>query len=225
MSDLDRRAFIGLLRLSGVMALLLFVPAWTLAYWQAWLFLAVFLTAMLALTLYLMRHDPKLLERRLNAGPRAEKEKGQKIIIYFAMIAFVAMLVFPALDHRFGWSHAHWPAVVAGDGLVGLGSVLTFFVFKANSFTAAIIDVDREQKLVSSGPYAWVRHPFYFASLVMLSGMPLALGSWWGLLTIVPMLLVIVWRLRDEEIYLAKNLPGYADYRDKVRYRLLPLIW
>jgi protein-S-isoprenylcysteine O-methyltransferase Ste14 len=179
----------------------------------------------LAITIYLIKKDPKLLERRINAGPGAEKEKSQKIIQFLAAIAFIAVIVFPAIDHRFAWSTVLPYAVAAGDILVALGLLVIFFVFKENTFTSAIIEVGTEQKIISTGPYAFVRHPMYTGGLIMLLGVPLALGSWWGLFTIIPITLVIIWRLLDEEKFLAKNLSGYSEYQNKVRYRLLPFIW
>ena len=225
MKDLNKKAFGGLLSLLISLAASLFLPAWTLYYWQAWIFLGVFSVSVLAITIYLIKKDPKLLERRINAGPGAEKEKSQKIIQFLASIAFIAVLVFPAIDHRFGWSTVPPYAVAAGDILVALGLLVIFFVFKENTFTSAIIEVGTEQKIISTGPYAFVRHPMYTGGLIMLLGVPLALGSWWGLFTIIPITLVIIWRLLDEEKFLAKNLSGYSEYQNKVRYRLLPFIW
>jgi protein-S-isoprenylcysteine O-methyltransferase Ste14 len=225
MTDLNKKAFGGLLRLVIVLAAALFLPAWTLDYWQAWLFLSVFFVSALLITLYLMKKDPKLLERRVNAGPIAEKERVQRIIQFLAAIAFVAMFVLSAIDHRFAWSAVPVCVAIAGDILVALGLLLIFIVFKENTFTSVAIEVDPEQKVISTGLYALVRHPMYMGALVMLLGMPLALGSWRGLVTIIPMVLVIVWRLLHEEQYLAKNLSGYSVYRNKVRYRLVPFVW
>jgi protein-S-isoprenylcysteine O-methyltransferase Ste14 len=204
---------------------LIFLPGWTLNYWQAWLFLFVFFASSLAITLYLMKADPELLERRVHGGSAAEKERSQKVIQRFAAMAFIATMVFPALDHRFRWSNVPLIGVLAGDLLVALGFFVVFLAFKENTFTSGIIEVAPEQKVISTGPYAIVRHPMYAGALVLLLGAPLALGSWWGLLTIVPMTIVLVWRLLDEERFLASNLAGYTGYQDKVRYRLAPLIW
>ncbi len=225
MNDLNRKAFTGLMNLIVVLALLLFLPAWTIDYWQAWIFLAVFSVSVLAITIYLMKEDPKLLERRVNAGPGAEKQKSQKIIQLLATIAFVAVLVVPAIDHRFGWSTMPTYVVAIGDVLVVLGLFIIFLVFKENTFSSGTIEVGSEQKVIATGPYAHVRHPMYIGALIMLLGMPLALGSWWGLFTIIPMTLVIAWRLLEEEKFLAENLSGYSDYRNKVRCRLVPLVW
>ena len=226
MTDLDKKALGGLARFVVCLALLLFLPAWTLDYWQAWLFLAVFSTSMLATTLHLMRNDPKLLERRMNAGPAAEQDKRQKIIQTAATVAFVAVIVVSVVDHRFAWSGGVSPHVaVAGDALVALGLLIVFLVFKENTFASASIEVDADQKVVSTGPYAVVRHPMYAGALIMVTGIPPALGSWWGLLAALAMTLAIVWRLLEEERFLAENLLGYQEYRSKVPQRLLPLIW
>ncbi len=225
MKNLNLKAFAGLLNLLVILGLALFLPAWTLNYWQAWVFLAVFGLSVLAITLYLMKNDPKLLERRVKAGPVAEQQTSQKIIQGLAGIAFIATIVLPALDHRFGWSRVPPYWVIGGDILVALGLYFVFLVFKENSYTSAVIEVGAEQKIISTGPYAYVRHPMYIGALVMLLGVPPALGSWWGLLTIIPMSMTISWRLLDEEKFLLKNLPGYADYQNKVKFRLVPFIW
>lgn len=225
MKDLNKKAFAGLLNLFVTLAVLLFLPAWTFNYWQAWVFLAVFFVPVLAITLYLMRRDPRLLERRVKAGPGAEKGKSQKTIQLLAMMAFIAVILLPALDHRFAWSKVPAYVTAIGDILIALGLLIVFLVFRENTFTSGIIEVGVEQKTITTGPYALVRHPMYIGALVMLLGVPLALGSWWGLLTLIPMTLVIVLRLLDEEKILGKKLRGYLEYKDKVRWRLLPFIW
>ena len=225
MTELNKKASLGLVELIVVMAALTFLPAWTFDYWQAWILLAVFFACTLAIDLYLVKNDPKLLERRLKAGPGSEKEKSQQIIQAMAIVAFVAIFVLSALDHRFRWSPVPPFVSILGDVLVALGLYFVFLVFKENTFTSGIIEVGDDQKVVATGPYALVRHPMYIGALVMLVGVPLALGSLWGLLTIVPMVFVLVIRLLDEERFLAKNLAGYSEYQSKVRYHLVPLIW
>jgi len=225
MKDLNKRAIGGLVQLLVIMAAMLFLPAWTLHYWQAWVLMGVFFASALAITIYLMKYDRKLLERRINAGPGAEKERSQMIIQFLAAISFVGIFVISAIDHRFAWSTVPAYAAAMGDFLVMLGFLVVFLVFKENTFTSAVIEVSAGQKLIATGPYATVRHPMYAGALVMLFGVPVALGSWWGLLTIIPMTFLLVWRLLDEEKFLAKNLPGYPEYRKKVRWRLVPFIW
>jgi len=165
------------------------------------------------------------LERRMRAGSGAEKEKTEKIIMFLAPVGFIALIVFPATDHRLAWSTMPPHAALAGDILVALGYLAIFFVFKENSFASATIEVHPEQKVISTGPYAVVRHPMYVGGLIMLWSVPLALGSWWGLLVIIPLLPMLIWRLFDEEKFLVKNLPGYAEYQNTVRYRLVPFVW
>jgi protein-S-isoprenylcysteine O-methyltransferase Ste14 len=172
-----------------------------------------------------MKKDQKLLESRVKAGPISEKEMLQKVIQSIAGMAFVAIFILSALDHRFGWSAVPVFVVIAGDLLVALGLLGVFFVFKENTFTSATIDVATEQKVISTGPYSLVRHPMYSGAFVMLLGVPIALGSWWGLLAVLPIILVIVVRLFDEEKFLAKSLAGYPEYLNRVKYRLIPFVW
>jgi len=226
MKSLTAKAFGGLFFLLLVIAALLFLTAWTFDYWQAWAFLAVFGVSALAITLYLMKKDPKLLERRVHAGPTAEKETGQKIIQSITALGFMAMLVLPALDHRFHW----WPAVpffasLTGDVLVAIGFLIIFCVYKENTFASATIEVNPDQRVVSSGLYALVRHPMYMGGFVLFVGTALSLGSWWGLFAFLFMMPAFIWRIFEEEKLLTKDLPGYTEYKNTVKYRLVPFIW
>jgi protein-S-isoprenylcysteine O-methyltransferase Ste14 len=225
MTKLNIKALGGLVCLLLVMAALLFIPAWTLDYWQAWAFLVVFGVSALTITLYLMKKDPNLLERRVRGGPTAEKEQSQKIIQSIISTGFMAMLVVPALDHRFHWSEMSLYATVAGDVLVAIGFLLTFFVYKENTFASATIELTPEQKVISTGLYALVRHPMYMGGILLFVGMSVSLGSWWGLFVLLLIIPALVWRLFEEEKLLARNLPSYAEYQNKVRYRLVPFIW
>jgi protein-S-isoprenylcysteine O-methyltransferase Ste14 len=225
MKNLNIKASGGLLFLLIIMTVALFLPVWTLDYWQAWVFLVVFGLSVIAITVYLMKKDRKLLERRVQAGPTAEKKRGQKIIQSIAGLAFITIFVLSAFDHRFKWSLVPQLLVIMGDIFVALGLLIVFFVFKENTFTSATIEVSNGQKVVSTGLYALVRHPMYSGAFVMLIGVPISLGSWWGLLAVVPVIIVIVLRLIDEERFLSKNLAGYSEYRNKVKYRLVPFVW
>src|ERR1700735_5658446 len=164
------------------MGVALFVPAGTLDYWQAWVFLAVFGLFSIAITVYLMVNDPQLLERRVHGGPTAETARGQKLTMLAASIGFIATLVVSALDHRYGWSQVPTADVIGGDVLILVGYVIIFFVFRANTFASSTVGVATDQHVISSGPYAVVRHPMYSGALLYLIGFPPALGSWWGLL-------------------------------------------
>lgn len=225
MSSLDVKAWLGLFFLALAMGLLVFVPAGTAYYWQGWVFLAVFFAASLVQTLYLMKYDPALLQRRLAGGPTAEKTPTQRIIMVLVSIGFVSLLVVPAFDHRYGWSAVPLYGVIGGDVLIAVGFAIVFLVFRENSFTSATIQIVKDQRVVSTGPYALVRHPQYAGACLYLLGIPLALGSWWGLLVLAGMVPFLIWRLLDEERLLARDLPGYAEYKEKVPSRLIPGIY
>jgi len=207
------------------MGAVLFLSAWSLRYWQAWVFLGVFGAAVAPITFYLLQHDPALLRRRLKAGPAGEKEKAQKIIQAFASVVFLGFFVVAGFDHRLSWSRISVPLVLGGDTIVVLGLLLVFVVFKENSFTSATIEVTEAQRVVTTGPYRVLRHPMYSGALLMLIGVPLALGSMWAMLFVIPMIAVLVFRLRDEERFLSVHLPGYPEYCERAHFRLIPWIY
>lgn len=171
MKNLEAKAWLALAVLTVVMAFLLFVPAGTVHYWQAWVYLAIFAGVSALTTLDLIRTDQALLERRMRGGPTAEKQP------------------------------------------------------RENTFTSATIEVAENQKVISTGPYARVRHPMYASAILYLLGTPLALGSYWGLVPVVAMMPFLVWRLLAEERFLARNLAGYTDYQQRIRHRLVPFVW
>jgi protein-S-isoprenylcysteine O-methyltransferase Ste14 len=225
MDKLARQAFTGLGQLLVALAVLLFVPAWSLDYWEGWVFLLVFSSSVLAITLYYLNRAPGLIESRLRAGPAAEKKKSQRMIQAVASIFFILTFIVSGLDHRFGWSDIPISLVIGGNILVVLGLSIVFLVFRENRYSSGIIEVGKDQRVISTGPYAVVRHPMYAGAFIMLLGVPLALGSWWALLTIFLLFAAIVWRLLDEEKFLVKNLLGYAEYCENTRYRLIPFLW
>jgi protein-S-isoprenylcysteine O-methyltransferase Ste14 len=214
-------AILGLLSFGA----LLFWPAGTFHYWQAWVFLAVFALSTWIPTVYLMRTNPAALERRMQVGPKAETRPLQRILITLVFIAFPVTFVVCALDWRFGWSMVPAPVSVVGDVLVAVGLGLAMLVIIQNSYAAANVRVESGQQLVSTGLYGLVRHPMYTGNVLLMIGIPLALGSYWGLFLLVPGLLVLVLRIRDEEELLTQELSGYLDYTQKVHYRLLPYVW
>jgi protein-S-isoprenylcysteine O-methyltransferase Ste14 len=223
--QLGARAGLALAVMAAVMGVLLFVPAGTLRYAQAWVYLGVFMGASVLMTLDLLRRDPALLERRLKGGPKAEKEPTQRLIVRCAALGFAALLVVPALDHRFGWSATLPGGAVAGNALVAAGLYLIHLVYRENTFAAASIDVAEQQTVVSTGPYAIVRHPMYAGAALYFIGTPLALGSYWGFVPAAALMAIVVWRLVDEERFLVRHLPGYVDYRQRVQHRLVPFVW
>ena len=225
MKNLNARAWLALAVLAVVMGLLLFVPAGTVHYWQAWVYLVIFTGASVLTTLYLMRHDRALLARRMRGGPTAEQQPAQKFIMLWTSLGFIALLVVPGFDHRCGWSAVPLGGVVAGDVLVALGFYLIARVYRENTFTSATIEVAEHQTVIATGPYAIVRHPMYASASLYLLGTPLALGSYWGLVPLAAMMPFLIWRLLDEERFLAKNLAGYTEYQQRVRHRLLLFVW
>lgn len=204
---------------------ILFLPAGTFNYWQAWVFIAVFTVATIVPTIYLYRTDPAALQRRMHAGPRAETRPAQKIIITGSFVDAFAMMAFSGLDHRMGWSTVPVWVCLLGDVLVVAGLGIAMVVIAQNGYAASTVRVETGQQVVSSGVYRFIRHPMYVGSLIMMVGMPLALGSYWGLLFVIPGVVVIVFRILDEEKMLTEELAGYREYAQRVRYRLMPNVW
>jgi protein-S-isoprenylcysteine O-methyltransferase Ste14 len=225
MNKLVPQALLSYLLGAVILGLLLFIPAGTLNYWQAWVFIFVFTTSVNAIGVYLSIKDPALLERRKNVGPAAEQNTAQRIIMSLAMIGIISLFIYCALDHRFMWSPVPAYISLAGSFIVALGLYLNLLVFKENSFGGSTVQTFDDQTVISTGPYAIVRHPMYVGVLIMMTGVPLALGNWMGLAFLVIALPALAWRIVDEEKLLKKDLPGYVEYSQKVRYRLVPYIW
>ncbi|TMS45773.1 isoprenylcysteine carboxylmethyltransferase family protein [Mycobacterium sp. DBP42] len=211
----------------GLLALgaLLFVPAGTFNYWQAWVFLTVYAVMAIASTVYLLSKDKAVVERRMRVVQKAESRPVQKGVIGVIAVLSVALPVFCGLDHRFGWSPVPTAVSWIGNVMFAVGLVITIFTIIQNSYASANITVESEQKLVSTGLYGLVRHPMYMGALLMVAGMPLALGSWWGLAVLIPVLTLYTFRIQDEEKLLRQQLAGYREYMQKVHYRLVPLVW
>jgi protein-S-isoprenylcysteine O-methyltransferase Ste14 len=205
--------------------LILFGPAGTFHYWQAWLFIAAFTAVSIGPTIYLARTDPAVLERRMHAGPRAETRTAQKIVVTGNVLTIFVMMAFSALDHRMGWSAVPVWVCLLGDVLVAAGLGIAMLVVLENSYAASAVTVEVGQKVTSGGLYKFVRHPMYVGSVIMMLGMPLALGSYWGLVFVIPGVGVLVFRILDEEKLLTEELVGYREYAQRVRYRLMPNVW
>jgi protein-S-isoprenylcysteine O-methyltransferase Ste14 len=219
------RAMAGFVFLFAVIACVFFGAAGTLRDGRAWLTLAVFFGCAGAITAWLWFRDQALLERRVKAGPGAEPDPIQNVVQGLAGLVFLATFAAPGLDRRLGWSSMPIAVSLVGDGMIAIGFLIVFLTFRENTFTAGTIEIAEGQRVIDSGPYAIVRHPMYAGALVMIAGIPLALGSWWGLIPAGLLLPVMVWRLMREEAFLAVNLAGYGDYRRRVRRRLAPLVW
>jgi protein-S-isoprenylcysteine O-methyltransferase Ste14 len=204
----------------------IFIPAWTLDYWQGWAFFLTLAISTSLATLYIARSDKKLLESRLNIGPKAEKTRTQRIITALGAPVFVAAIVTMVLDHRFGWSPPVSGAVsVFGDILAAFGILVYYLVVSSNRYAAATVEIVEGQTVVATGLYAIIRHPMYAGAIIVLIGMPLALASWWGFLFLPFFVALLAARLLHEEAFLSRNLPGYNEYMQKIRYRLVPHVW
>lgn len=225
MATLAARAWGSLVALVLVLGVVIFLCAGTTDYWQAWVYLALFLGLSGAITQDLLRRDPALLERRMKGGPAAEPRPIQRVLMAGASLGFFALIVAPGFDRRFHWSAVPTSIVVLGDALFVVGFAFIGRVYRENTYTAATIDIAPGQRVISTGPYAVVRHPMYASAIVYLIGTPLALASYWGLLALVFMLPFLVWRLYDEEDMLSRELPGYIEYQSRVRQRLIPGVW
>lgn len=221
-SRLVRMVLMRFLAALLVLSAMFFLPAWTFAYWQAWIYLAILFIPMLFVLVYLFRNDPELLARRMKTR---EREAEQKLIVKISFIPFLLAFLLPGFDVRLGWSHVPAGVVIAADILVLLGYGIVFLVFRENSYTSRVIEVEQGQKVVSSGPYAVVRHPMYLGILIMYVISPLALGSYWAVLPALLTIPVLVARIRNEENVLARDLKGYQEYKLRTRYRLIPGIW
>jgi len=225
MSTLALRSILVTTIFMAFLALTVFVSAGSLAYWQAWVHLVVFLGCSSAITAYLAKCDQKLLARRLESGPTAEVRRSQQIIQAVASVLFLAPYVVAGLDFRFGWSRV--PAFVSGlaELFVVLGFYIVYLTFRENTYASATIEVEDEQTVVTSGPYALLRHPMYAGASVFILFTPIAMGSWVGLPFAAALIPAVIVRLLDEERFLSESLPGYSEYLGKVRWRLLPFVW
>ncbi len=200
-----------------------FGPAGTFNYWQAWVFICIFFTMMLSISIYLLVKDPALLARRLDRG---ESRKDQKLAILISSFLLLALFLLPGFDHRYQWSNMPWFLVVVGNLLFFVGYYFNFKVFQANSYASRVVKVEKDtQKVITTGPYAIVRHPMYLAIIIMFGAIPLALGSYWSFIPWFFLIFLLGFRTIDEEILLMEELEGYRAYMEKTKYRIFPGIW
>lgn len=205
-----------------LLAAMFFLPAGTWNYWQAWVYMAVLLVPMGWVLAHYIRKDPELLERRMRTR---EKEMRQQAIIFLSYPVFIAAFLLPGFDRRCAWSRVPIWLVLLADLVVLAGYLLFVRVLKENRFLSRIVEVDAKQMVIDTGPYAVVRHPMYAGILPLYLFSPLALGSFWALIPAAFLLPIIVARIFNEEKVLSRELPGYAGYMRRIRYRLLPGIW
>jgi protein-S-isoprenylcysteine O-methyltransferase Ste14 len=205
-----------------VLLLILFLPAGTFAYWEAWVYLAILLLPMFFVMIYFLKKAPEFLVRRMKLK---EKEGEQKIIVKLALIPFLLAFILPGIDKRLGWSNVPILIIVVAEILVCIGYVFVVLVFKENQFASRVIEVVKGQKVIQSGPYRFVRHPMYLGATLMYIASPLALGSYWAIIPATFIIPIFIARIINEEKVLTKELEGYSEYKQKTRYRLIPGIW
>jgi protein-S-isoprenylcysteine O-methyltransferase Ste14 len=205
-----------------ILGAMFFGPAGTFRYWQAWIYMTILLIPMFGLLVYFLKKDPMVLERRLRTK---EKESRQKLILILGWPSILGTFFLPGFDRRFGWS-AVPPALVIVADVIVLAAYLSFFlVLRENRFAGRTVEVEGEQRVITTGPYSVVRHPMYAAFMPLYVFTPLALGSFWGLVPALLMPIVFVARISDEERVLSRGLEGYKEYVGRVKYRLIPGIW
>lgn len=205
-----------------IIGILILVPAGTFNYWQVYLYFAIVIIPMIFVLSYFLKNDPGFLERRTRAK---EKEKEQLIIQIVFSLFFLLGFIIPGFDKRCGWSNVPFFIVIVADIVILLGYLLIFFVFKQNSYASRIVEVEKDQKIITTGLYGFVRHPMYVGVIIMYVPTPIALGSYWGLIPMATIPLAIIFRIINEEKVLCKNLPGYIEYCQKTKYKLIPYIW
>ncbi|MGB7873734.1 MAG: isoprenylcysteine carboxylmethyltransferase family protein [Anaerolineales bacterium] len=214
--------FARLLSAIPALWLLFFWPAGTLAYWEAWVYMAILLIPIMLVAIYLLNNDPALLERRMQMR---EQQTQQRWIIALISIFFLLTFLLPGFDKRYGWSDVPVWTVLIADAIVLLGYGLFFLVLRQNSYAARTVEVEQGQEVISTGPYALVRHPMYSGVLLMYSFSPLALGSTWAMLPMILLPCFLAARILNEEKVLREELEGYEEYTQKVKYRLIPGLW
>ncbi|MBO4518511.1 MAG: isoprenylcysteine carboxylmethyltransferase family protein [Paludibacteraceae bacterium] len=205
-----------------LVGLLLFLPAGTFAYWQAWLFIGILFVPMFIAGIWLMFSSPELLRKRLSAK---EEQGEQKWVVALSGLLFIAMFVVAGLNYRFGWLlMPDWITYVAA-GVFLLGYVLYAEVMRENVWLSRTVEVQENQQVIDTGLYGIVRHPMYSATLILFLAMPLVLNSVWSFVLMLLYVPIIVKRIRNEEIVLERDLAGYMEYKQRVRYRLIPFVW
>ena len=208
MRTLKKNIAIRFLLIPLFIALFILLPAWTLRYWQAYLYIAILVIPMILVISYFLKKDPRFLVRRTRTK---EKEKRQKLIVLLSSIIFISSFAIPGLDKRFNWSHIPIVLVLVADTIILLGYLIIFFVFKQNSYASRIVEVDENQEVISTGLYGVIRHPMYLGVLIMFLPMPIALGSYWGLIPIAILPIILIQRILTEEETLIAKLEGYKE--------------
>lgn len=205
-----------------MVGLLIFLPAGTLSYTYGWLLIVLLFGPMLIAGFVMLAKSPDFLKKRLDAK---EKQGTQKGVVAFSGLMFIAGFVVAGLDFRFGWSRMPTWVVITASVLFLAAYGLYAEVMRENAYLSRTVKVEEGQTVVDTGLYGIVRHPMYMATILLFLMIPLVLGSWYGLIAFAFYPAIIIVRLKDEENLLTRELPGYAAYKQKVKYRIIPFIW
>jgi len=205
-----------------VISVMLFLPAGTLEFWNAWLYAAALYIPMLFAWIYLTIKDPALLEKRFKTK---EKEKTQKAYVILSIVAFVLTFIIPGFDFRYHWSAVPLWLVILSTLLMLGGYIMFFVVMKQNSYASRVIEIQQGQRVIDTGLYSVVRHPMYTAAIIIYGFSPLILGSFYALIPMLFIPALLVMRILNEEKVLTRDLPGYPEYMKRVRFRMIPYVW
>lgn len=205
-----------------IISVLLFIPAGSVKFWNAWLFMGVLFVPMLFVIIYLIIRDPELLFKRMNTN---EREKTQKKVVLLTSAVFLSAFIIAGFDYRYGWSSVPILLEIMSSLIVLIGYFIFFTVMRQNSYASRVVEIQERQKVIDTGLYGMVRHPMYFAAILMFMFMPLALGSFYAMIPLLIFPFQMSTRMKNEEEILEKGLDGYVSYKEKVRYKIIPFIW
>ncbi|MFA5833826.1 MAG: isoprenylcysteine carboxylmethyltransferase family protein [Bacteroidota bacterium] len=222
LKSLKKKLLTRLILFPVLLGSILLLSAGTFDYWEVYAYLGVIILPLTAVVTYFLKHDPEFLERRMKLK---EKESSQKKIVSYSAIGYIIGFLLPGFDHRYGWSDIPVDGVIAADIIVLLCYFFIMYVFMENRYASRVIEVEKQQTVISSGPYGYVRHPMYLGSIMMFLATPISLGSYWALIPFATVPVSMVFRILNEEKVLREQLDGYHEYCVKVRYRLLPYLW
>jgi protein-S-isoprenylcysteine O-methyltransferase Ste14 len=210
--------------ISGILIIsaLLFVPAGSIEFWNAWIFMGVLFIPMLFVIVYLIFRDPELLFKRLNTN---EKEKTQKKVVLLTSIIFLSAFIISGLDYRFHWSTIPFQIVILSAIIVLIGYILFFIVMRQNSYASRVVEIQEKQKVIDTGLYRIVRHPMYSGAILIFMFMPLVLGSFYALIPLIIFPFQMRTRMKNEEQLLENELDGYIEYKKKIKYKIIPFVW
>ena len=220
--NLGRTVFLRAALAVPIMALMIILPSGRWNYWQGWMYLLTMIIPMFFMFAYLLKNDPALLQRRMH---KREKEAVQREIVSLTYLYFLTAFILPGLDVRFGWSHVQPFISIIADAIFFAGYMIFFWVLATNSFVSRVVEVESNQRVICTGPYALVRHPMYTGDIIMYLASPVALGSYWALLPAVLIVPLLIARIYNEEQVLLRDLSGYKEYKQLVVFRLIPGVW